>query len=440
MKVLKKIFWNEIKNEIAKIDKKFADLVNEISPNSEYPLYLSYYNFGETIGDTHGTFLKNEQGTTYRLGDKNTPSDVLKNLGYGIANSPFMMILDKKFEWYIWDTKKQSSFPVYVEGPGFFIGTRQLLSDKKTKTYISSSIMSCTAGTRSAFMLPNIGNQKNHMALQRKLGVTCAPPKEMQDHWGVFKDIYSASGENWHAKILFFSECWVESLKFNPKWVYLQRYLIEKMIKSWEHDKNYFFYNFAFSSAHTTKNIIKNPYLNETAKHILGIAIGANLGFRPSTDNQSLPLESIQNAYQEIYQLKHTAIILEPSKFDINSEQQDPVYYSLQRPVICSLEKQTKTEPRALVNLLSLNGLITKYIEAFSNNDYYSGTALQQIEEKAYFSYYHHLPKSTDVQIKLSNNIQKEDSRFSLTKNSNIDFPMDARFFRGCVKISRNTP
>lgn len=441
MDELQKIYWDNIKHQIRKVDNEFARLVDEISPDEEYPLYLSSYKYGETIGDNLGTILKNKDGEIYRLGDQATPKDIFENLGYGISNSPLMMILDKKFEWYIFDQPNQRSFPIYIEGPGFFIGTRQLLSEKKSKTYISSSIMSCTAGTRSAFMLPNIGNQKNHMALQRQLGVSGSPPKEMQDHWEIFKEIYSSSNKNWQAKIIFFSKKWVESLKSDPKWIYLQRYLIEKIIKSWEHDKNYFFYNFAFSSAHTKKNIIKNTYLNETAKHILGIAIGANLGFKPSTDDQSLPLNTIQHAYKKIYQLKHNPVLLEPSKFDINCKEQLPIYYSLQRPIVCSLEKQTKTEPRALVNLHYLNRMLSKYLEAFSSKDStdcYSGTSLQEIAEKINFTYYHHSPKDTENPIQSSAKIEKEDSRFSISKLDQLDtdFPSDARFFRGCIKIS----
>lgn len=440
---LKKLYWKDVQFEVSKIDHKFSSLVNDLSPDENYPLYLSSYKYGETIGDNIGTILKNRDGETYRLGEQKTPITILKDLGYGIANSPLMMILDKKFEWYIYDHINQRTFPVYIEGPGFFIGAKQLLSDKKTKAYISSSIMCCTAGTRSAFMLPNIGNQKNHMALQRQLGITNSPPKEMQDHWEIFREIYSYDSSNWQAKILFFSEKWIESLKNDSKWIYILRYLIEKMVKSWEHDKNYFFYNFAFSSAHTKKNIIKNPYLNETAKHILGIAIGANLGFKPSTDNEALPLKNIYNAYKDIYQLRQTPILLEPSKFDITANDQLPVYYSLQRPITCSLEKQTKTEPRALVNLHYLNRILSKYLEAFSDsqsNDYFIGTSLQEISEKIKFTYYHHSPQNMEASIKPSINIESEDPRFAFPRliHSENKFPSDARFFRGCIQISKN--
>ncbi|WP_419420752.1 hypothetical protein ACNVED_05515 [Legionella sp. D16C41] len=442
---LRKIYWNEIRKTVKNIDVKFTQLVDELGPGNNYPLYLASYHYGETIGDSKGTILKDDLGQFYHLGDSNTPKDIFKNLSYGIKNSPLMMILDKKFEWFISDHQKHTSFPIYVEGPGFFIGTRQLIAEKASRTSISSSIMSCTAGSRSVFMLPNIGNQKKHMYLQRQLGITCSTPKDIQNHWEVFKEISLLSKSTWRANVLFFSSKWIDSLKNNSKWIHLQKYLIEKMIKSWEHDKNYFFYNFAFSKAQETYNILSNPYLNETTKHILGIALGANLGYKPATDNFSIPLDEIQLAYQEIYRIQQTPILLEPDKFDIYNKPQLPIYYSLQKPFIC-LEKQTKTETRALANLHSLIRMINKlyaFLEAQQNGDY-KGTLFQEITGKIKFTYFHHSPGQDDkcksnFIINNSSEIAKQDTRFNLKKyNMEYLFPADAKFFRGCIKISKN--
>lgn len=439
MSGIEKTNWRSVKNLVEKIDPIFSNLVEEISPGDDFPLYIASYNYGENIGDHLGTILRNEKGELYRLGDEKTPADILKNLGYGVKNAPLTITLDKQFEWYVSDKKNNTSFPVYIEKPGFFIGVRQLLNSKKANTYISSSIMSCTAGAKSAFTLSNIGNQRNHLYLQRKLGITHAPPKEMQQHWNVFKEI-CAFDKEWEARTILFSENWVKNLKTNPKWVYIQKYLIEKMVKSWEQDKNYFFYNYAFSKAHIEKNMIKNPYLNETAKHVLGIPLNTNLGFQPCNDEQSLPLKTLQNAYKNIYQLKENPIFLEPTKFDMNSSNQLPVYYSLQKPIICSLEKQTKTEPRALANIHTLYSMIKKYTEAFCGDNemnYFAGTSLQEISKNIQFTFMHHDPDDTDI-IKSASVIKDLDQRFSKSpKNENLDFSSDARFFRGCVMINR---
>lgn len=118
MESLIKFDWSDLRSVVQRIDPTFAGLVDEISPNIDCPLYLSSYKYGETIGDNAGTLLKNKAGQRYRLGDPDTPKDIMQNLGYGITNSPFMMILDKTFEWQISHSNNKACFPIYIEGLG----------------------------------------------------------------------------------------------------------------------------------------------------------------------------------------------------------------------------------------------------------------------------------------------------------------------------------
>jgi len=95
---------------------------------------------------------------------------------------------------------------------------------------------------------------------------------------------------------------------------------------------------------------------------------------------------------------------------------------------------------KKIINIHFLNRMLSKYLEAFSNNnsnDYYSGTSLQEIAEKIKFTYYHHSPKDTEKTIQSSANIEKEDCRFSFPQSNPSEniFPSDARFFRGCIKF-----
>lgn len=437
-----KLQWHEIRDHVALIEPKFADLVDQLSPGSEFPLYLVDYHYGETIGDHHGTFLKHESGRRYQLGDCDTPREIMDELGYGMHNSPLLLLMEKKFEWHVFDSSNQNTFPIYVEKPGFFVGTRQLYDTQENNTtYLSSAIMSCTAGSCSSFLLPNIGNKRNHSTMQIKLGITNAPPKDMNAHAAVFREIAGAHcSQHWLAKVLYFSEAWVQALRNDPEWIYLLRYLTEKMLLGWRHDKNKFFYDYAFTKAQILQNIPHNAYLLETAKHIMGIAMGANLGFQPADDAEALPLNCIQQAYLDIYQLKQTPTILEPAKFNIADPEQKPLYYSLQRPILSSLERQSKTEPRALVNLHTLARIIHKFQEAFSShNDHedYRNTCIQRMADQIQFDYFHHLADAEDNYTRNSSALKEVDPRYNRIKDREclLEFPSDARFFRGCVQI-----
>lgn len=436
-----KTYWDEIRAQVARIDKKLASLIDDVSPGKQYPLYISSYHYGEKIGDHMGTFLKNDDGEIYQLGDNNTPAEVIKDLGYGAVNAPLVMLLEKNFEWVVYDKINNISLPIYIEKPGYFVGVKNLLEKKPSETtYLSSSIMSCYAGAKSSFLLPNIGNQRNHSYIQRKLLTPSLAPKHMHEHSEIFKEIASESKEEWLAKVLLFSNKWLLSLKNDPSWVYIKQYLMEKMVIGWEQDKNKFFYDLAFSRAQVKKNITQNVFLNETAKHIIGISMGRNIGFKPVENSDSIPAELIKKVYSETYKIKQNPIILEPATFDFQIKSPAPIYYSLQRPIICSSERQNKYDARALNDIHILKSVIAKYKEAFASkheSDHYMGTSLSKMDEIIDFSFYHYQAEKNSA-ILPSLSIALDDRRFG-GHNENLKFPSDGKFFRGCVKISKKT-
>ena len=442
-KGIKKLYWHDVRKKFKSIDPFFSSIVDEISPDSKYPVYQCYYNYGDPLGDHRGTFIKTYDGeNSYRLGDKNTPKEILNDLGYGVQSSPLLTIMNKNFEWHIIDKTTNISFPIYLEKPGFFVGRHHLLNQGKKKTFLSSSIMSCYAGAKSAFLLPNIGNTKFHSELQKHFGILASAPKSLQDHWEIFKEISSKICNNrWQAEVLFFSKNWVDSITKDKRWDKLREYLLRKMLNGNINKDDSFFYDFAFSRARVQNNIENNDFLNETAKHIYGIAMGLNIGFSPATDNSSLPLHQIQEIYINCYNIKQTPIIIEPAIFDIHTKS-SPIYYSIQNSIIKSFVKQTKTEPRALSNISTLRSILTKYQNSFkeeSEGSYYHNTTLKETAEKINFSYFHYSPKNT-VGIQSSDLIFKDDTRF-LGKNMeqlNLKIPIDAKFLRGCVRVSKN--
>ena len=63
------------------------------------------------------------------------------------------------------------------------------------------------------------------------------------------------------------------------------------------------------------------------------IGLGSAVGFRPATDESLAPVKLIQEAYVERYGLKKYApTIMIPHHFNMHSEKEPPVYYSLQLP------------------------------------------------------------------------------------------------------------
>ncbi len=436
------VYWNDISSVIKGIDFEFYRLVEQVSPGKDHPMYVSSYKYGDLIGDEKTPFLPNDDGELYRLGSPETPNNIMKNLGYGATSLPFTMTLDKQFEWKIIYSNQKSMLPLYVENPGHFIGVRRLIkSGVSSFNYLSNSILTASAGASSVFMLPNIGKSRQHHKIQRALGIYEAAPKKIDQHWDLFKEITRASGESkWRARLLYFSESWVDSIRECPEWLRVKLYLIEKYMRRSQHEQNSLFFDLAFSRSQSEMNIKSNPYLNETVKHLFGIACGAKLGFKPCGDDSSLPYKLIQDVYHQIYKIYHTPTILVPAKFDFSNKSPDPVYYSLQSPVVCTFSKKSENDSSAISDLEEIYMILRKHIDDFANkkNYDYQGSLIEKVSKEVQFSLYHY--QSQDKRfIFSSKHVIEEDYRFmgSDKRFQGLLFASDSKFFRGCIKISK---
>ncbi len=168
---LVKVYWSDIRARVAKVEPSFASIVDEINPDSSFPIFLAYYTYGELIGDNHSPLLPKVDGGYYTLFDPDAPKDVLQHLGYGKGSLPLGMILDKNFEFFIDLKDKGISIPWSVHSPGKFISFARNLSNKSRHIYAPNGILSTSSGSRSAFMLPNIGCIVLHSSLRRDFNV-----------------------------------------------------------------------------------------------------------------------------------------------------------------------------------------------------------------------------------------------------------------------------
>src|SRR5579872_4877608 len=116
-------------------------------------------------------FIPKAEGGEYRISDLEAPKDVMKYLGYGKDSLPFGMVLEKELEYFI-DLKHEGiTIPWAIYSPGTFFPFSRILSKKHNRIYAPNGVLSTTSGTRSVFMLPNIGCATNHSNLQRDFNV-----------------------------------------------------------------------------------------------------------------------------------------------------------------------------------------------------------------------------------------------------------------------------
>ena len=50
-----KTYWADIRNRVAKVEPTFTKLVDDISPDKSFNIYLAYYPYGAIEADTHSS-------------------------------------------------------------------------------------------------------------------------------------------------------------------------------------------------------------------------------------------------------------------------------------------------------------------------------------------------------------------------------------------------
>lgn len=442
-KGLIKTYWENVRHRVLKVAPEFAKIVDALSPNKTFPLYLAYHPYGSLKGDTISPFLPKLDGGSYRLSDSHIPKEIKENLGYGSASSPLGMLLEKKLEYYI-DLKDLGiTIPWQVISPGAFFPLGRLLQNKSKRVYAPNGILTAVSGARSVFMLPKIGCMTNHLLLQRDYNVQSPPPKSLYDHWNIFKEIVSNHEElcDWRSCLIYFSKKWVDKINNDKSWYPLKKFLLELGWTSYEYERNHLYYDIAYSLIQNKRNLKPNPYLVDTACHLFIIAIGAVPGYAPLCDNDLLPLEQLQKAFVDSYGLKkYIPSIIGPVHYQFEEQPKQPVYYSFQSPTTLSFSPKSRKLASTLFELRELKHIVDIFVsELTKNNNLLADTIISEIAKKIEFKFFHN---NTDRHklILPANEIINHDKRFNKKYaykcTDEANFAGDAPFVRGCVSIS----
>jgi len=427
---IKKVSWNEVREQVNSVNPELAEICDYINPNERYQLFKIRYPYGAKIVDT-GTFnipaLNNE---LIPLSDERVPAYLKEKLGY--CRIPLSLILHNNNEVFVESTdrviplnffKKGNLFGVF-ESAGALAGT------------LLQPIWTVTAGARSVFMIPKIGDKAGHGKIKKELGISSEAPTNLLDQWETFKDItYRGGGLNlWYNEILVFSNAWLNPNCKNASWLKFQQYLFKT---NWTQSKLLmdsieFGLIFASFSEIISKKCLKpRPYIIDTIKHLISIAGGSGVAFKPATDESSLPISFIQDIYMNLYNLKsHIPTIMQPGKLDGAKQQ---VYYSLACPTTLESSPITPNARSIIEDEREIRLLINLFLKTVNNR---SGNNM--INNNIKYEFFHFdLDKYGEILD--SNKIVIDDNRFAHaphTGQSTRTFCANALFFRGCIRVS----
>lgn len=437
-----KVYWNDIRELVKRVEPTFVNLVDILTPDNDFPLFLAYYPYGAIIADTKGPFFPNGNGKICKLSDKSILDAAQKHLNYGNGALPMGIVLEKQLEYFIDLQQEGIIIPWLVYKPGSFFPFSTIFEKKSQYCYSPNDVLIATAGIRSTFMLPNIGCATNHINLKREFNIKRPAPKNLYDHWFIFKDIINSKliDVDWHLSILYFSEIWIKKLRSDKAWLTLKSYLLEKAWLRFEFDRNRTYYDVAFSIIQKKRNLKPNPYLTDTAKHLFNIGIGAAPAFAPTINEEGLPLNILQKVFYESYNLKkYFPTVMQVTNFNFLKKDY-PVYYSLQHPSMYCFSPKSRKVSSTIFEVRELEHIMGVFCNELSKmNAICADTILGHVARYVRFDYYHN-EKDQHKIIKHSSEIENSDQNFNFPIR-NLDsgqrvFSQDSKFLRGCISIS----
>ncbi|HAT8564340.1 TPA: hypothetical protein JA969_11960 [Legionella pneumophila] len=437
---IERVYWKDIRDAFYKVAPEFTSKVDLLSPDENYPLYVLSFPFGSIIGDDKSQFIPNENGSFYRLNSSETPKDIFDDIGYGADSSPLGMVLTKSIEFFVDLPEKNRTIPIAIMNPGNFFNFTRVLSEYKPLPYAPNGLLNATAGARTIFSLPYLTCNTSFRKLEREVGVLSKIPSSPYDHWQLFKDIVNSSSNkgNWNMQLIYFSKKWVDSILHDTQWNSIKSFLFQLAWKESEYTRNQYYFDIAYSLMQEKGNFTINPYLTDTARHVLDIVVAAYPGLAPITNDNLAPLKLLQHTLTYSYGLKkYIPTIIAPQYFSLNNSNTD-VYYSMQYPTTRSFSPKTQNTISTLKNLEDLNRIIEKFkLFILRDDGIWEGSILQNKVKNTGITYVH---TSNGIDISLAQDIVQEDSRFNFFyPNCAPDNAMPANtanFFRGCIKLS----
>ena len=432
--------WQEIREEILPFNRELVEIIDRIAPGDEIKMYRVKYRYGDKILDKGRFYLPTVEGGFVELSESLEPQSLAQDIGYNLYTNPVMTPLKNTMEIY---TEVEGRIvPFAVVQPGNVFGLSRILDeiDSSHPSHTSKSIWDMTAGARSVFMLPKISDNMAHTHLLKHFGFNMEKPRELINHWQVFKKLAQTRDfiEPWEFEALMLPKQWFENLN-DPAWRELKIFFLQKNRKSHSFWLNTAAWQMTFSRIQHLKHIKASPHIIDTVKHLFMIASGVAPGFRPAVESSMIPVEGIQAAYIDYYDIAYKPIIMAPHTLDIADDK--AAYYSLQYPTSIEYSPKSSGGTSTINDLDELTMLMRKYLSQLVNPDLnLKNTVLERLGKCLDVEYFHTNPSQYE-NITCADDIVVEDTDFDkllYQTDKPLDFARNSSFVKGCIKLKFN--
>ncbi len=330
--------------------------------------------------------------------------------------------------------------PLAILKPGSFLNVGSLFQHQAYSHHVRNA-HTYTAGSRSLVILPKISHEQYNERLIRAFAINPAAlcPKTFLDQWLLFKELANSPKftGNWQAEVLFFSPEAMQLILNNPA---IQCALLQMEHQNNDFQNNQLMYDLVWSIfSEKLSNSIKNgPFIVETVKHLIKLAMGAIPGYIPAASSLQAPMPELIDIFLNVYRIRYyLPVFMELDYFN----RQDPLYYSLQKHTFLCNIPQKNNANRTIDELTAIKDLIASFTEQVLDNKLpisLENTLLYKTLQEVEFDFFH--PQGGEALNTDVDSLIAEDPRFmTLTNNLTLDksvvFPKHSLFFNGCVRI-----
>lgn len=431
VRTLEEVSWAQVRPKIIKVDAKLAGIIDRLNPSSTHPFYVAHYLYGDMIVDKGVFQVPNKNCQLVPLNHASIAKEVKEALGYN-KMIPTGVISRNSIETFFFTQEHTTPVSLYSEGE--LVALWHVLEGNDT--FQTGSLWNISSGARTAFMLPKVTDKASYRALKAEFNIH-QYPYSLNEHWDLFKQLsqHRSFTEEWSSEIIFFSKSWFENTD-DPAFMELMNYFLKQVWDSSLFRRNQFVLDYAFSQLQQIKNLKPNPYLADTAKHLLSIGAGSAPGLTPAISSKALPIKGLQKVFLDVYGLKRYA----PSILHTHHIQKNtPVYYSLETPTTTTFSPRSNRLSSKMVDMRELKYIIENLLTELAKNSLkVEETPLLQLAETIQYKFYHsdndkHGEILNIIELEGSNRIFKTNH---LDNSSQYEFPESAPFFRGCISIS----
>lgn len=434
--VIEEITWNDGRKLLRNGCQKLLDIIDEISPSKKLTLVRVRYPYGAIIAQNDSLYLPTHGIHTVSLHNSKTPKKWHDLLGY--RSIPMGMIVENSVE--IFREIDDKVFSVALSGPntGMEIGIVEVFG--------STAGYTITSGARSLYMIPRISKTIAHKKLRREFGITSPAPKNLIEHWHIFKELYYSPSfkKSWDSELLFLSRPWAQYLEKENDlaWLKLKCYIQKKAWAHSELGRRKVLLDIVWqmtASLLTTKGIKPDPYVVDTLRHLILISLGGISGSRPaSNDNFAGPITEFQKIYLDVYGLTdQIPTMMRP--YTLNLNENKPVYYSMQTPLLLSSTPNFRNMSSNIEDMRELIGIKNYIFDRDFGNLKIDNIRFSELLNRIQLSYFHGSMYAYGKEIRPTTEMPDSDPDmlYMPIKTSTHKFADNGAYIRGCIKISK---